>query len=272
MVSVCSSLLKTDENWLLRMLAFLLLSEWVKLVVSCNGATPVMSVLIPLMNPQNLLGFDFESGLMMFLMYELYADLHADLDTFFRWWYLWMSLSFLVRLAFQKLRFLHREALFTLRLTHGYEYLGDDILDGTCCSCRPNMLDLMKSQFFSTGLQIVKSARKLVVMVRQSSFTASRSTLFQRYILCWTGLDLLTDALDVTYTISWSPTPGAGLHLSTSDSLFVMKRSSVVFLRVGKSTIWSNAQSNMWVSCLIDSFVDFLLLCWHNVDKLRECH
>jgi hypothetical protein len=43
--------------------------------------------------------------------------------------------------------------------------------------------------------------------------------------------------------MSWSATPGAGKHLSTSDGRFVKNKSSVALCLVGKLTICSRPQA-----------------------------
>ena len=57
MVLISWLLVKTEENWQFKILAFFSLSEYVRPSVSLRGDTPTDSHLLFLINPQNLLGF-----------------------------------------------------------------------------------------------------------------------------------------------------------------------------------------------------------------------
>ena len=48
---------------------------------------------------------------------------------------------------------------------------------------------------------------------------------------------------DIVKIISWSLTPGSGVHLLIMDGRLVRKSSSVLWSLVGKSTIWERPSS-----------------------------
>ena len=68
MLSSGSLELNTDENWLFRILALVVGSEYVNPSVAFRGATPVLSLFLLLIKPQNRFGLDVQSGDMILVM------------------------------------------------------------------------------------------------------------------------------------------------------------------------------------------------------------
>lgn len=106
-------------------------SEYVSPSPAFNGATPVLSLFLLLMNPQNRFGLDVQSGEMMLSIYSLYAFLHASLVLIYRWWYLFLSLECFVDFALLNCLFLLRDRAFNSRFIHGWLNLLLVIFDGT---------------------------------------------------------------------------------------------------------------------------------------------
>jgi hypothetical protein len=110
----------------------------------------------------------------------------------------------------------------------------------------------MKVHISWIGLVALKVWQNVVARSVQPLLNASISALFHKWILRLIGLFLLAVALVMMCTMSWSATPGAGKHLSTSDGRFVKNKSSVSLCLVGKLTICSRPQfwvqsSSLWL-------------------------
>jgi hypothetical protein len=83
----------------------------------------------------------------------------------------------------------------------------------------------------------------LELKVLVSIFMLTMSTFFHKYIVLLIGFCRVHNILLSVITMSWSDSPGSGLHLLTNDGLLVINRSRVLYFLVGKFTICSNKQS-----------------------------
>jgi hypothetical protein len=140
------------------------------------------------------------------------------------------------------------DKLFTSLFVHDWEYLIEDCLDGTCWSWSLSRWVLMKVHISWIGL--VALSRKIHLWKRADMDALMR------------GCTELATTFCQTFNATWSATPGAGKHLSTSDGRFVKNKSSVALCLVEKLTICSRPQfwvqsSSLW---LIATALEFNVL------------
>ena len=148
-----------------------------------------------------------------------------------------MSFSDRERLAFLKARFSLLARRLTLPFIHGWLRRVVVILEGTKADTISCNRDDNWHHRSSTGVEVVLDVVKLVENWLRWSLMLGRSAFFHRKIFLRTGFRRLAEASDTVKTISWSLTPGNGIHLETKDGLLVRNKSKVLSSLVGKSAI-----------------------------------